>query len=196
MLFHLPPLPFAADGLAPFISKETIEFHYGKHHKTYVDKLNGFLEADKSLHGITLEDIIKSRVGGVFNNAAQIYNHNFYWNCLKPNTGSIHKPTGPLAAAIDAKYGSFDGFVEEFSSQCLSHFGSGWVWLCKNRDHKLEIVQTHDAGCPITEELKPLLVCDVWEHAYYIDYRNARPNYVKAFWNIVNWDFVSQQYEA
>ncbi|AMX02978.1 superoxide dismutase [Fe] [Microbulbifer thermotolerans] len=194
MAFELPELPYAKNALEPHISEETLEYHYGKHHKTYVDKLNGLLEgtpdADKSL-----EEVIKTSSGGVFNNAAQVWNHTFYWNCLSPNGGGA--PTGPVAEAIDKAFGSFDKFKEEFSTSAVNNFGSGWTWLVKKNDGTLAIVNTSNAGTPLTEaDQTPLLTCDVWEHAYYIDYRNLRPKYLEAFWNLVNWDFVNQNFGA
>ena len=193
MAFELPKLPYAQDALAPTISAETIDYHYGKHHKAYVDNLNKLIEGT-DFAGMSLEDIIKKSEGGVFNNAAQVWNHTFYWNCLSPNGGG--EPTGALADAIKAKFGSFDGFKTAFSDACVTNFGSGWTWLVQDGDGRLEIVKTSNAGCPLTAGQKPLLTCDVWEHAYYVDYRNARPKYVEAFWGIVNWDFVSSQFGA
>ncbi|WP_043317168.1 superoxide dismutase [Microbulbifer sp. HZ11] len=192
MAHVLPELPYAMDALQPHISKETLEFHYGKHHKTYVDKLNGLLEgtpeADKSL-----EEVIKSSSGGVFNNAAQIWNHTFYWNCLSPNGGGA--ATGAVAEAINAAFGSFDKFKEEFTTSAVNNFGSGWTWLVKKSDGSVAIVNTSNAETPLTDDsVTPLLTCDVWEHAYYIDYRNARPKYMEAFWALVNWDFVNQNF--
>ncbi|WP_308368167.1 MULTISPECIES: superoxide dismutase [Fe] [unclassified Microbulbifer] len=192
MAFELPELPYAKNALEPHISEETLEYHYGKHHKTYVDKLNGLLEgtaeADKSL-----EEVIKSSSGGVFNNAAQVWNHTFYWNCLSPNGGG--EPTGAVAEAINAAFGSFDKFKEEFSTSAVNNFGSGWTWLVKKSDGSVAIVNTSNAGTPLTEsDQKALLTCDVWEHAYYIDYRNLRPKYLEAFWSLVNWDFVNQNF--
>jgi Fe-Mn family superoxide dismutase len=187
MAITLPPLPYALEALAPHISKETLEFHYGKHHKSYVDKLNGLIEgtldADK-----TLEEIVKSASGGVFNNAAQVWNHTFYWNCLSPNGGG--EPTGAVADAIKAAFGSFADFKTKFTDSAVNNFGSGWTWLVKKGDG-LEIVNTSNAATPLTDDsLTPLLTADVWEHAYYIDYRNSRPGYMEAFWNLVNWEFV------
>ncbi|SHF97771.1 superoxide dismutase, Fe-Mn family [Microbulbifer donghaiensis] len=192
MAFELPDLPYAKNALEPHISEETLEYHYGKHHKTYVDKLNGLLEgtpdADKSL-----EEVIKSSSGGVFNNAAQVWNHTFYWNCLSPNGGG--EPTGAVAEAINKAFGSFDKFKEEFSTSAVNNFGSGWTWLVKKADGSVAIVNTSNAGTPLTEaDQTPLLTCDVWEHAYYIDYRNLRPKYLEAFWALVNWDFVNQNF--
>ncbi len=188
MAFELPALPYAKNALEPHISEETLEYHYGKHHNTYVVNLNNLI-AGTDFENQSLEDIIKNSDGGIFNNAAQIWNHTFYWNCLSPNGGS--EPTGALADAINAKFGSFEQFKKDFSDACVTNFGSGWTWLVKNGSGKLEIVKTSNAGCPLTDGLTPLLTCDVWEHAYYIDYRNARPSYVEAFWNLVNWDFVA-----
>lgn len=189
MAFSLPELPYSKDALAPHISVETIEYHYGKHHQAYVTKLNAAVEgtpdADKSL-----EDLIKSSSGGIFNNAAQVWNHTFYWNCLSPNGGG--EPTGKVAEAINASFGSFENFKKEFTDKAATLFGSGWAWLVKGADGKLAIAQTANAGCPLTDNHTPLLTCDVWEHAYYVDYRNARPDYIAAFWNLVNWDFVEK----
>ncbi|RMF22696.1 MAG: superoxide dismutase [Fe] [Deltaproteobacteria bacterium] len=188
MAFELPALPYAMDALAPHISAETLEYHYGKHHKAYVDNLNK-LVAGTDMEGKSLEDIIRSASGGVFNNAAQVWNHSFYWNCLSPNGGG--EPSGALADAINKACGSFAEFKEKFSTTAVTTFGSGWAWLVKKSDGSLAIVSTSNAGNPLTDGDQPLLTCDVWEHAYYIDYRNARPKYVEAFWNLVNWDFVA-----
>jgi Fe-Mn family superoxide dismutase len=190
MSFELPALPYPMDALAPHISKETLEYHYGKHHRTYVTNLNKLTEGTP-LAEKTLEEIIKTQTGGIFNNAAQVWNHTFYWHCLSPNGGG--KPTGALAAAIDKAFGSFDAFKEKFTQASIGTFGSGWGWLVKNAAGELEIVSTSNAGNPMTEGKKPLLTCDVWEHAYYIDYRNVRPDYVSAFWQLVNWEFVASQ---
>jgi Fe-Mn family superoxide dismutase len=192
MAHVLPELPYAMDALQPHISQETLEYHYGKHHKTYVDKLNGLLEgtadADKSL-----EEVIKSSSGGVFNNAAQIWNHTFYWHCLSPNGGGA--ASGAVADAINNAFGSFDKFKEEFTNSAVNNFGSGWTWLVKKADGSVAIVNTSNAATPLTEpDHTPLLTCDVWEHAYYIDYRNLRPKYLEAFWALVNWDFVNQNF--
>ena len=189
MAFELPPLPYAKNALAPHISEETLEYHYGKHHNAYVVNLNGMIDGGEFADA-SLEDIIKKSSGPVFNNAAQVWNHTFYWNCLSPNGGG--EPTGALADAINAKFGSFAAFKKAFTADCVGNFGSGWTWLVKNAAGELEIMTTSNAGCPLTEAgVTPLLTCDVWEHAYYIDYRNARPDYVAAFWNLVNWDFVA-----
>ena len=191
MAFELPALPYANDALAPTISAETIEFHYGKHHQTYVNNLNNLVPGTE-FEGLSLEEIIKKSSGGIFNNAAQIWNHTFYWNGLTPN--GVDAVTGDLAAAIDSAFGSFDKFKSDFSTSAATNFGSGWTWLVKNNDGNLEIVNTSNAGCPLTAGQTPLLTCDVWEHAYYIDYRNARPKYLEAFWTLVNWDFVADNF--
>lgn len=192
MSIELPALPYAKDALAPHISEETLEFHYGKHHKTYVDKLNAALPGSE-FEGKSLEDIIKTSSGGVFNNAAQIWNHTFYWNCLSPNGGGEAK--GQVAEAINAAFGSFDKFKEEFTNAAVTNFGSGWTWLVKKADGSVAIVNTSNAETPLTDEsVTPILTVDVWEHAYYIDYRNARPKYMDAFWALVNWDFVNSHF--
>jgi len=189
MAFTLPELPYAMDALAPQISQETLEYHYGKHHKTYVDKLNGLVPGTE-FEGKSLEEVVKAASGGIFNNAAQIWNHTFYWNCLSPNGGG--EPTGPVAEAINSAFGSFDKFKEEFNTSAANNFGSGWTWLVKKADGSVAIVNTSNAGTPLTDDsLTPLLTVDVWEHAYYIDYRNSRPNYLEAFWKLVNWEFVN-----
>lgn len=194
MAIELPPLPYADNALDPHISERTISFHYGKHHAAYVNNLNGLIEGTDHANS-SLEDIVKSaQPGGLFNNAAQVWNHTFYWNCLSPNGGG--QPTGALADAINAAFGSFDKFKEEFSKVSIGTFGSGWGWLVKKADGSLALASTIGAGCPLTSGDTPLLTCDVWEHAYYIDYRNLRPKYVEAFWNLVNWDFVAQNYAA
>lgn len=189
MAFELPALPYALDALAPKMSKETLEFHYGKHHKTYVDNLNKLVPGTE-FEGKDLEAIIKKSSGGVFNNAAQVWNHTFFWNCLSPNGGG--RPTGVLAEAIDKHFGSFETFKEKFSDTSIKQFGSGWGWLVKSQEGKLEIVSTSNAGNPMTDGKTPLLTCDVWEHAYYIDYRNKRPDFLAAFWDLVNWNFVAK----
>ena len=187
----LPALPYAMDALAPTISAETLEFHYGKHHKAYVDNLNNLIKGTE-FENASLEDIVKKSSGGVFNNAAQVWNHTFYWNSMKPNGGGA--PTGALADAINAKWGSFDAFKEAFSKCAVTTFGSGWAWLVKTPAGELDLVSTSNAATPLTTDNKALLTCDVWEHAYYIDYRNARPKYVESFWNLVNWDFVASNF--
>ncbi|KZY60119.1 superoxide dismutase [Oleiphilus sp. HI0071] len=188
MAIELPELPYAIDALAPHISQETLEFHHGKHHKTYVDKLNGMIPGTE-FEGKSLEEIIKTSSGPVFNNSAQIWNHTFYWNCLSPNGGG--EPTGVVADAINAAFGSFAEFKAAFNDRAVNNFGSSWTWLVKNADGKLEIVNTSNAGTPMTDGQTALLTVDLWEHAYYIDYRNARPTYLDAFWALVNWDFVA-----
>jgi Fe-Mn family superoxide dismutase len=192
MAFEQPPLPYARDALEPHISAETLEFHYGKHHKTYVDKLNGLAEGT-DLENKTLEEVVRSSDGGVFNNAAQIWNHTFYWHCLSPNGGGA--ASGPVAESIDKAFGSFDKFKEEFTNSAVNNFGSGWTWLVKRADGSVAIVNTSNAGTPLTDaSVTPLLTVDVWEHAYYIDYRNARPKYMEAFWALVNWEFVNDNF--
>jgi Fe-Mn family superoxide dismutase len=188
MTISLPDLPYAKDALTPHISEETLEFHYGKHHQTYVTKLNDAI-AGTDFEGKDLEDIVKSSSGGVFNNSAQIWNHTFYWHSLSPNGGG--EPTGAIKDAIDASFGSFDAFKEQFTASAVGNFGSGWTWLVKNGDGSLAIVNTDDAETPLTTDATPLLTLDVWEHAYYIDYRNVRPDYIAAYWNLVNWDFAN-----
>ena len=188
MEYKLIELPYSINALEPIISKETIEYHYGKHHQAYVTNLNKLI-IDTEFENLSLEEIIRRSSGGIFNNAAQVFNHNFYWNCLAPNAGG--EPSGKIAEAINHAFGSFATFKEKFSQTAVTIFGSGWAWLVKGKDGKLEIVNTSNAGNPMTDGKKPLLICDVWEHAYYIDYRNARPSYVEKFWNLVNWDFVS-----
>ena len=187
----LPALPYAMDALAPHISKETLEFHYGKHHQTYATNLNNLIKGTE-FENSSLEDIVKKSSGGVFNNAAQIWNHTFYWNSLSPNGGGA--PSGKLADAINAKWGSFDEFKKAFTQTSVTTFGSGWGWLVKNADGSLGLASTSNAGTPLTTDAKPLLTCDVWEHAYYIDYRNRRPDYLAAFWEIVNWDFAAANF--
>lgn len=189
MAHQLPELPYAKNALEPHISAETIDYHYGKHHQTYVTNLNGLI-ANTEFADATLENIILKSQGAIFNNAAQVWNHTFYWNCLKPKGGG--QPTGPLAAAIDKTFGSFDEFKKRFTQTAIGTFGSGWAWLVKKQDGSLEIVSTSNAGTPMTSGQKALLTCDVWEHAYYVDYRNARAKYVESFWNLVNWDFVAK----
>jgi superoxide dismutase, Fe-Mn family len=190
MSVELPALPYAMDALEPVISKETLEFHYGKHHQAYVTKLNDAIKGT-DLENADLEEIVKTSEGGIFNNAAQVWNHTFYWNCMAPNAGG--EPTGKIAEAINESFGSFEAFKEQFSQAAATLFGSGWTWLVKNKEGKLEITQEVNAGNPMTSGLKPLLTCDVWEHAYYVDYRNARPTYIESFWKLVNWEFVNQQ---
>jgi superoxide dismutase, Fe-Mn family len=192
MEHKLPELPFAKDALAPNISAETLEYHYGKHHKTYVDNLNKLIPGTE-FENAGLEDIIKKASGGIFNNAAQIWNHTFYWNSLSAKGGG--EPAGPLAEAINKSFGSFAQFKEKFTAAATTLFGSGWAWLVKNADGSLAIESTGNAGNPLKDNRKPVLTCDVWEHAYYIDYRNARAKYVEAYWKLVNWDFAAKNYQ-
>ncbi|MAG80451.1 MAG: superoxide dismutase [Fe] [Limnobacter sp.] len=193
MQHTLPELPYAMDALAPHISKETLEYHYGKHHAAYVTNLNNLVKGTE-FESSSLEDIVKKSTGGVFNNAAQIWNHTFYWHCLSPNGGGA--PTGKLADAINAKFGSFDAFKEAFTKSAIGNFGSSWTWLVKKADGSVDIVNTSNAATPLTTQDKPLLTCDLWEHAYYIDYRNARPKYIETFWNLANWEFASKNFEG
>ncbi|MEP7706285.1 Fe-Mn family superoxide dismutase [Paraglaciecola sp. 25GB23A] len=191
MAFELPALPYEKNALEPHISAETLEYHYGKHHATYVTKLNGLVEGT-DMASKSLEEIVKSSEGGVFNNAAQIWNHTFYWNCLSPNGGG--EPTGALADAIRAKWGSFADFKAALNDKAVNNFGSSWTWLVKTANG-LDIVNTSNAGTPLTDSsVTPLLTVDLWEHAYYIDYRNARPKYLEGFWSLVNWDFAAANF--
>lgn len=189
----LPQLPYAMDALAPHISKETLEFHYGKHHQTYATNLNNLIKGTE-FENSSLEEIVKKSTAGIFNNAAQVWNHSFYWNCLSPNGGG--EPTGALKDAIVKKFGSVEEFKKQFTALCVGTFGSGWGWLVKTPAGELELVSTSNAATPLTSANKPLLTCDVWEHAYYIDYRNSRPNYMGAFWNLINWEFVSKNFAS
>lgn len=191
MAHTLPELPYSMDALQPHISRETLEYHYGKHHNAYVTNLNGMIEGTEFAKA-SLEDTIKGSSGPMFNNAAQVWNHTFYWHCLSPNGGGA--PGGDLASAIDSAFGSLDAFRSEFTDKATKLFGSGWAWLVRQPDGSLAITQTSNAGTPLTGDDTPLLTCDVWEHAYYIDYRNARPKYVEAFWNLVNWEFVARNF--
>ena len=191
MEHKLPELPYALDALAPTISKETLEFHYGKHHQTYVTNLNNLIKGTE-FENASLEEIVKKSSGGIFNNAAQVWNHTFYWFGLSPNGGG--EPTGALADAITAKWGSFDEFKKAFNAVAAGTFGSGWAWLVKAADGSLDLVSTSNAATPLTTDKTPLLTCDVWEHAYYIDYRNSRPNYLEGFWKLVNWDVVAKHF--
>ena len=191
MSHQLPELPFSSDALAPHISAETLEFHHGKHHNTYVTKLNGMIEGAEFADA-SLEDIVRKSSGGVFNNAAQHFNHSFYWNSL--GGGPAGAPSGDLAAAIDSTFGSFDAFREKFTAAALGQFGSGWAWLVKTSGGVLEIQTTANAGCPLTDGHTPLLTCDVWEHAYYIDFRNDRGKYLSSFWELANWGFAGENF--
>lgn len=192
MTFTLPALPYTKDALAPHISQETLEYHYGKHHNAYVTNLNK-LVAGTEFEAMSLEDVIMKSKGGMFNNAAQVWNHTFYWHCLSPNGGG--EPKGKLAEAIKSHFGSFETFKEQFSQTAATTFGSGWAWLVQDATGALKIISTSNAGTPMTDGLTALLTCDVWEHAYYIDYRNARPDYINAFWSLVNWDFATSNME-
>jgi superoxide dismutase, Fe-Mn family len=188
MAFELPALPYEMDALAPHISKETLEYHYGKHHQTYVTNLNNLIEGTDDASK-SLEDIIMSADGGLFNNAAQVWNHTFYWNSLSPNGGGA--PTGPIADKIGAAFGSHEKFVEELSQAAVTQFGSGWAWLVEDGSG-LSIMKTANADLPMKHSAKAILTIDVWEHAYYIDYRNARPKYVETLiTNLINWDFAN-----
>ena len=189
MKHELPPLPYQMDALQPHVSQETLEFHYGKHHQAYVNNLNGMIEGTE-WENSSLEEIIeKAPAGPVFNNAAQIWNHTFYWNSMSPDGGGA--PSGAVADTIDKAFGSFEEFKKQFAARAAGNFGSGWTWLVKNADGSVAIENTSNAGCPLTNGQTPLLTCDVWEHAYYIDYRNARPAYVEAWWSLVNWEFAN-----
>lgn len=189
MTFTLPKLPYAMDALAPHISKETLEYHYGKHHQTYVNKLNDLVKGT-DFENLSLEEIIQQAKGGIFNNAAQIWNHTFYWHSMKPNGGG--EPIGELATLINSTFGSVAKFKETFTQAAITQFGSGWAWLVANKNRELSVVSTSNADTPLTEGKIPLLTCDVWEHAYYIDTRNDRPKYVNNFWELVNWEFASE----
>lgn len=194
MAFELPALPFAKDALLPHISPETLDYHHGKHHNAYVVKLNSLVEGTE-FAGKSLEDIIRTSQGPVFNNAAQIWNHTFYWNCLSPNGGG--EPTGALAAAITAQWGSFAAFQTAFNDKAVNNFGSSWTWLVKKADGSLDIVNTSNAGTPLTDSsVTALMTVDLWEHAYYIDFRNARPTYLNAFWALINWKFAAKNFAA
>jgi Fe-Mn family superoxide dismutase len=201
MTFKLPELPYAKDALQPHISAETLEYHYGKHHQAYVNKLNELIP-NTEYENLNLETIIttsakkesnKLTANSVFNNAAQVWNHTFYWHCLAPKGG--HEPTGKLADTINKTFGSFNDFQDKFSKTAIATFGSGWAWLVKDKEGNLQIASTSNAGTPMADGQHALLTCDVWEHAYYVDYRNARPKYVEAFWNLVNWDFVGENFK-
>jgi Fe-Mn family superoxide dismutase len=191
MAIELPALPYETSALQPHLSKETLEFHYGKHHRTYVEKLNGLVPGTK-YERLPLEELILASGAEpkIFNNAAQIWNHTFYWNGLSPRGGA--EPRGAMADALRKAFGSFPDFQKRFTDVAVNTFGSGWAWLVRRKDGALDVVSTKDAGCPITDGHRPLLTCDVWEHAYYIDYRNARPKYVESFWKLVHWDFVEK----
>jgi Fe-Mn family superoxide dismutase len=191
MPFMLPELPYKKEALSPVISAETIEFHYGKHHLAYVNNLNG-LVAGTEYEKADLETIIMKAEGPVFNNAAQIWNHTFYFESFSPK--GIRTPSGTLADGINVTFGSFAAFQEQFSKAAATLFGSGWAWLVKNKDGALQIIQEPNAGNPMKKGLKPIMTCDVWEHAYYIDYRNRRPDYIKAFWEILDWEIIQKRF--
>ena len=191
MEHKLDALPYDMDALAPHISRETLEFHYGKHHQAYATNLNNLIKGTE-FENFSLEDIIRKSSGVIFNNAAQIWNHTFYWKSLSPAGGG--KPSGALAAAIERKWGSSEAFQEAFTKSAIGNFGSGWTWLVRKPDGSVDIVNTSNAATPLTGADQPLLTCDVWEHAYYVDYRNRRPDYVAAFWKLVNWEFAAQNF--
>jgi Fe-Mn family superoxide dismutase len=191
MKFELPKLPYAADALEPFISQKTIEFHYGKHHQAYVNNLNNLIEGTEFADA-DLETIIKKSEGGIFNNAAQVWNHTFYFMSFSPDGGGA--PSGDLAEAINKTFGSFEAFKEAFNKAAATLFGSGWAWLVKDVGGDLKIVQTSNAANPMTEGLTPVLTCDVWEHAYYLDYQNKRPDYISHFWNIIDWRVIEERF--
>ena len=191
MQHQLQPLPYALDALQPHISRETLEIHYGKHHQAYVTNLNNLVKGTE-FENLSLEDMIRKSSGGIFNNSAQIWNHTFYWHSLAPNGGG--QPKGSLGEAVKKKFSSFDAFKEAFTKSAVGNFGSGWTWLVKKADGTVDIVNTSNAATPLTGADKPLLTCDVWEHAYYVDYRNRRPDYVGAFWNRVNWEFAAKNF--
>jgi Fe-Mn family superoxide dismutase len=188
MAFALPDLPYPDDGLEPHISRETIAYHHGKHHRAYVDNLNK-MTADTAWAEKTLEEIVREADGGVFNNAAQVWNHTFYWSCLSPDGGG--EPAPPLATRINYAFGDFAAFKEKFTAAAIAQFGSGWAWLVSEPSGRLLIQTTSNADTPLRHNAVPILTCDVWEHAYYIDYRNSRPQYLEHFWELVNWDFVA-----
>lgn len=189
MTFKLPELPYAKNALTPHMSEETLEFHYGKHHNAYVNNLNNLIKETK-FDKMSLEEIILSSEGPMFNNAAQIWNHTFFWNSLSAQGGG--NPSGKVLELINHSWGSFDKFKEEFTKSAIANFGSGWTWLLVGKTGKLEILNTSNAQTPITQELKPILTLDIWEHAYYIDYRNERPKFINAFWSLVNWEFANK----
>ena len=193
MQHELPPLPYAMSALEPHISRETLEFHYGKHHQTYVTNLNRLIK-DTEFENMPLEQIVRKAQGGIFNNAAQVWNHTFFWHSMSPNGGG--KPTGEIQKLIETTFGSLDEFREKFSAAAIAVFGSGWAWLVKRPDGSIGIETTANAITPLASDNKPLLTLDVWEHAYYIDYRNKRPDFVAAYWNVVNWDFAARNFSA
>ena len=190
MPYELPQLPYDMDALQPYISKETLEYHYGKHHAAYVNNLNKLVEGTE-FAGASLEDIVKKASGGIFNNGAQVWNHTFYWNCMSPEGN--REPSGALLNAIKSDFGSFEEFKDKFSVAAATLFGAGWAWLVKTDAGKLEIVQESNAGNPLTKGLEPIMTCDVWEHAYYIDKRNRRPAYIDDFWKLVDWETIGKR---
>jgi Fe-Mn family superoxide dismutase len=192
-MIQLPPLPYAKDALSPHISAETIEYHYGKHHQAYVNNLNQLI-AGTRYENLPVEEIVRSSEGKIFNNAAQVWNHTFYWNCLSPHGAG--KPAGALLERIERDFGSFEHFQKQFTETAVGLFGSGWAWLVQMPNGDLELRATANAATPLTAHDKPLLTCDVWEHAYYIDFRNARPKYVETFWKLANWDFAASNLKA
>jgi Fe-Mn family superoxide dismutase len=189
MTFELPELPYPIDALAPHVSKDTLAIHHGKHHAAYVAKLNALVAQDAALASKSLPDLVREAKGALFNQAAQVWNHTFYWSSMSPSGGG--EPTGELAALIRRDFGSFGDLKERFSQAATGHFASGWCWLVRDDGGRLAVVDTHDADTPIARGQRPLLTCDVWEHAYYLDYKNERPRYVQAWWNVVNWDFAN-----
>ncbi|HJX72156.1 MAG TPA: superoxide dismutase [Bacteroidales bacterium] len=191
MSFELPKLPYALDALEPHISKKTLEFHYGKHHQAYINNLNNLVAGTK-FENATLETIVKEAEGAIFNNGAQVWNHTFYFTSFSPS--GAKKPSGKLADAIDKQFGTFSAFIDEFSKAAVTLFGSGWIWLVKNPDGTLNTLQESNAGNPLRKGLLPVLTCDVWEHAYYLDYQNKRPDYIQAFWNVIDWNILSGRF--
>ena len=191
MLFELPKLPYALDALQPYISKQTLEFHYGKHHQAYINNLNNLIPGSK-FENATLEQIIREADGGIFNNGAQVWNHTFYFMSFSPE--GVREPQGNLSRAIENRFGSFAAFREQFTKASVTLFGSGWAWLVKKEDQTLDIVQESNAGNPLRQGFTPLLTCDVWEHAYYLDYQNKRPDYLQAYWNVIDWKVVSERF--
>ena len=196
-MFTLPKLPYNLDGLEPYISEKTLSFHYGKHHKAYVDNLNGLIEGVEDFEGKSVEEIVADSEGKIFNNAAQAYNHTFYWYCMRPvGEGETNEPSAELKSILDANFSSLDEFKAQFTDIAKTHFGSGWAWLLKKSDGKLEMIGMHDADTPIMNGDIPLLALDVWEHAYYLDYQNGRPDYIEAFWKVIDWSFVEKRLKA